>query len=416
MSKTNIVESEKNPIVTIKQNVQSVTPKPKSSSSITITPSTNTKTHLENIRDKVIANIKKHEQITKQQTSNSSSKTTSTTASISQSLSLIATNKIKKELINKKSILKKTKKDESDQSSSGSDTEKYSENSSDSNDGDKKRPKIDQKIKKMVPTMAEKKLVPIKNGTTPVKTTNGIPKSTGVKTEMTKATNDDNKGKQTPKITPNTMVKTPAEKKKLLKAISNRFLEENEKVNIYSKDPFFEDSIEIPYISAEIQSKLAFRAIELDDMELLKRLIDDRKSVSSLDCYKSIYNKLTPLHYAIKIDRKEAVYLLMNEYLNKTERIKMPKAMLSKFTTGNWNKNTFNAHNVRPLAQSRGNKEGNNAFLKDSESNSYKFIQDLVDFCFKQNHNPIVLATLLFIYFIYPLSLVMICLFRVEEV
>ena len=49
---------------------QIVTPKPQSSSSITITPSTNTKTHLENIRDKVIANIKKHEQITKQQTSN----------------------------------------------------------------------------------------------------------------------------------------------------------------------------------------------------------------------------------------------------------------------------------------------------------------------------------------------------------
>jgi hypothetical protein len=76
--------------------------------------------------------------------------------------------------------------------------------------------------------LAEKKLVPIKNGTTPVKTTNGIPKSTGVKTEMTKASNDDNKGKQTPKITPNTMVKTPAEKKKLLKAISNRLVIEGQ--------------------------------------------------------------------------------------------------------------------------------------------------------------------------------------------
>ncbi len=45
---------------------------------------------------------------------------------------------------------------------------------------------------------------------------------------MTKATNDDNKGKQTPKITPNTMVKTPAENKKLLKAICNRLVIEGQ--------------------------------------------------------------------------------------------------------------------------------------------------------------------------------------------
>ena len=302
---------------------------------------------------------------------------------MSQSLSLIATNKIKKDLINKKSMFKNPLKVESDESSASS-TEKYSsENSSEfeSNDGDyvKKKVKIDEKNKKLTSKIAADKTSVLHNKKTVQTTTNGTPKSTVAK-------NDVNKEKMAKKpANSNTMVKTAAEKKKLLKAISNRLLKENEKIKIYSKDPFFEDSVEIPYVSSEIQSKLAFRAIELDDMKLLQKLIDDRKSVSRLDCQKSIYNKITPLHFAIKVGRKEAVELLINEYLNETERVKMPKAMLSKFTTGHWNNNTFNAHYIRPLAQSRGSKEGNNAFLKDCEPNSYNFIQDLIDFCFQNN-------------------------------
>ena len=382
--------------------------KPKiSSSSITITPtpSVSNKTHLQNIREKVIANIKKHEQNTKQQPSSTSSKSPS--AVISQSLSSIATNKIKQELMNKKPILKKAKKAENNDKGSESGTDKYSESSSelvsdDSSDFVKKKPKqqADQsQTKKSNTTPTSNKLAT--NGTSN-KASNGTPKqipgaaTTKVKTNNgtpNKPAESSPKKFKTPTTTaPNSNSKTTtaktspaAEKKKLLKAISNRFLEENEKINVLAKDPFFEDSTEASYISAEVQSKLAFRAIYLDDMVLLKKLIEDKDKVSSLNCRKSVYNKLTPLHYAIKLGRREAVELLIDEYLSEKVRVQMPKAMLSKFTTGNWNKNTFNAHYVRPLAQSRGCKEGNNAFLKDVNVDNSDFVEDLIDFCFEND-------------------------------
>lgn len=47
-------------------------------------------------------------------------------------------------------------------------------------------------------------------------------------------------------------------------------------------DPFFEDTISVPFISSSVQSKLAIRAVILNDAQLLQNLIDDVDRVCSV--------------------------------------------------------------------------------------------------------------------------------------
>ena len=82
---------------------------------------------------------------------------------------------------------------------------------------------------------------------------------------------------------------------------SNRFLTENPILTEYEVEPFFEDkyraipiknreliqisllfSFPVPFISSSVQSKLAIRAVILNDPLLLKTLIDDVDRVYSV--------------------------------------------------------------------------------------------------------------------------------------
>jgi hypothetical protein len=64
-------------------------------------------------------------------------------------------------------------------------------------------------------------------------------------------------------------------KRKLMKVVSNRFLDINQKVNVFAKDPFFEEDNEsdIPFISPYVQSKLAFKALHLGSFLILVNFV-----------------------------------------------------------------------------------------------------------------------------------------------
>jgi ankyrin repeat protein len=170
-------------------------------------------------------------------------------------------------------------------------------------------------------------------------------------------------------------------KRRLVKVMSNRLLEENANVKVYVKDPFFEDmspEIKLPFISAYVQSKLAFKAIYLNDTKMLKHLIDDRERVASVHIGKAVYNKWIPAEYAVYMENQKALELLIDDFVSKlnqenkhgAKRTQMPDSMFERFTsTGNYNPRSLGGVPfVRKLTESRGVKEGNNAFTKDQET------------------------------------------------
>jgi hypothetical protein len=124
--------------------------------------------------------------------------------------------------------------------------------------------------------------------------------------------------------------------------MSNRLLQENQRVEVCAKDPFFEDAaltdLNMPYISPFVQSKLAFKAIYLDDIGMLKRLIESYDKVPSVHISKSVYNKWVPAEYALFLENKQALDILIDDFCDsssaKTKRIEMPEIMLDKFRNG----------------------------------------------------------------------------------
>ena len=107
-----------------------------------------------------------------------------------------------------------------------------------------------------------------------------------------------------------------AKKRKLMKVVSNRFLDINPKVTIFAKDPFFEEDNEssIPFISPYVQSKLAFKALHLGNIKLLMKLINDVDHVPSLHVSKSICNKWIPAEYALYLENKNALEILIDNF------------------------------------------------------------------------------------------------------
>lgn len=161
-------------------------------------------------------------------------------------------------------------------------------------------------------------------------------------------------------------------KRRLDKVISNRHLQVNTKVTLFNDDPFFEKVYEgspLPYISPSVQSKLAFRAIFLDDMRALKDLIDDVDKVPSVHIGRSLYVTYTPAQYALQLGNRKAMEMLLDDFLKgsaQKKRVQIPDTMLEKFSNGVFNPRSLGGTQfVRKLTESRGAKEGNQAFTKD---------------------------------------------------
>jgi ankyrin repeat protein/predicted DNA-binding WGR domain protein len=173
-------------------------------------------------------------------------------------------------------------------------------------------------------------------------------------------------------------------KRKLMKVVSNRFLDINPKVNVFAKDPFFEEDNEsdIPFISPYVQSKLAFKALHLGNIKLLMKLINDLDHVPSVHVSKSVCNKWIPAEYALYLENKDALEILIDNFVDestgKIKRIQMPENMFKRFSTGVYNPKSLGIRNIRPLTESRSVKEGNNALTKDYE---------MLDFCLQKRNN-----------------------------
>lgn len=127
---------------------------------------------------------------------------------------------------------------------------------------------------------------------------------------------------------------------------------------------------QVPFVSPSAHSKLAFRAIYLNDMRALKSLIDDVDRVLSVHIGRSVGVNEIPAQYALKLGNRRALEMLVDDYLNGSsrKRVEMPETMLNRFSTGVYNPRSLGGVPfVRRLTESRGAKEGNQAFVKDTD-------------------------------------------------
>lgn len=157
-------------------------------------------------------------------------------------------------------------------------------------------------------------------------------------------------------------------KRRLDKALSNRFLQENTRVEVFIKDPFFEQDVDVPFVSPLAHSKLAFRAVYLNDMRALKALIDDVDRVLSVHIGRSVSVNETPAQLAVQLGNRRALEMLIDDFLKPStrKRVQMPETMLHRFSTGVYNSRSLGGVPfMRRLTESRGAKEGNQAFTKD---------------------------------------------------
>ncbi|CAF3062725.1 unnamed protein product [Rotaria sp. Silwood2] len=153
-------------------------------------------------------------------------------------------------------------------------------------------------------------------------------------------------------------------KANLFKVQSNRFLKENQAVTDYQVDPFFELNVSVPFISSSVQSKLAIRAVLLNDADLLKSLIDDVDRVYSVHIKRDLPKSFSAIHYAVRNNNIELLEILIEDLLHpKSGRCSYPEVTLKKQTTGNASIRTLGFLTAEIMA-SRGAREGNNALLK----------------------------------------------------
>jgi hypothetical protein len=182
-------------------------------------------------------------------------------------------------------------------------------------------------------------------------------------------------------------------KRRLVKALSNRLLQENTKVTVLAKDPFFDEkpSSSFPFISPYVQSKLAITAMNLRDLNMLKALMDDTQHIASMHIGRSANNPLIAAQYAIKYELREALELLIDDYCSpKADRIQIAESMFEKFSTGVYNNRSLGIPFIRKLTESRGAKEGNAALGKDQNTmtfsgrvNRHSFFKCLFEFAFE---------------------------------
>ncbi|GIY18397.1 poly polymerase tankyrase [Caerostris darwini] len=146
-----------------------------------------------------------------------------------------------------------------------------------------------------------------------------------------------------------------------LKKIAER-LHPNPKVTLFEKDPTFETNIQIPYVSSSAHSKLLIRAVLLKDINMLQSLMKDTQKICSLSTYRSVDVQLTPLMYAVLKEDHRSIKALLN--VERRKYANPPQTLLEHQRSGRYNMAML-GHAVKPIAASRGGREGNNAFLKD---------------------------------------------------
>lgn len=94
-------------------------------------------------------------------------------------------------------------------------------------------------------------------------------------------------------------------------------------------------SLPVPFISSVVQGKLAIRAVLINDVELLKSLIDDVDRVCSVHVKRGLHNDLTAIHYAVKNDKIEILKILLEDLKTpKKDRCPFPTVAMTTQSTG----------------------------------------------------------------------------------
>ncbi|KAL0492103.1 ASB15 [Acrasis kona] len=114
-----------------------------------------------------------------------------------------------------------------------------------------------------------------------------------------------------------------------------------------------------------------FRAVNNKNAELLQKVIENVKNVSSVFQNRSVGDTRTALDFAIKNNDLACVKILLDEnYTPKPNRIPTPTPSLTQQGSGKVSQYTYN-HRVQAINSARGSREGDDAFLKDKRNNNY---------------------------------------------
>ncbi|KAL4238217.1 hypothetical protein ACF0H5_002929 [Mactra antiquata] len=176
---------------------------------------------------------------------------------------------------------------------------------------------------------------------------------------------------------------SPSKKEKTEKKKGpDRALKPNPKIKILEKEPFFETREKVDFVSKSNKGKLAIRAVLLNDKKLLQSLMDDKETVYKLDEMRSVDVNKNALHYALEKGDAESIKMLVKDFFLENDRIKngSPQSvLLQKSDTGLYNPMSLGGlRAVNQISQSRGSKQGNDAFVQDLDGSSYE-LDDYVE-------------------------------------
>ena len=128
-----------------------------------------------------------------------------------------------------------------------------------------------------------------------------------------------------------------AKKPKVDKSDPNWRLKPNLNINVSVKDPLFESDDEVPFVSSIAHSKLAIRAVLLNDMKMLKTVVNDVKQVHNPNVARSLGNPMTATDYALKMQSSSAVRILTETKSKEKKRVGVPVCSLRTRGTGTYN-------------------------------------------------------------------------------
>ncbi|XP_012940910.1 poly [ADP-ribose] polymerase tankyrase [Aplysia californica] len=160
-------------------------------------------------------------------------------------------------------------------------------------------------------------------------------------------------------------------RKKAVKKVNELELHPRPDIKVLDKDPLFETDANMPYVSKRANSRLVFRAIYLKDNKMLGKLLKDGNRMRDL-LYKSLDNDDSPMKAAVEVGDAAVFKTLLHEYSGDKYESRLKDNdyetnMLEKLDNGSYNQRSLGIRFIRKLQASRGNREGNNAFLATEE-------------------------------------------------
>ncbi|XP_022096541.1 serine/threonine-protein phosphatase 6 regulatory ankyrin repeat subunit B-like [Acanthaster planci] len=150
---------------------------------------------------------------------------------------------------------------------------------------------------------------------------------------------------------------------------------------------------EIPEVSTFVQCKRSIRAVLTNDMNLLKKLIEDR-DLPSVFHKRGVDVPRTALDYAVRTENHAALKLLLTEIDSGRERASLPEVVM-KYQSSGRVAFSSSGHQSRNIFLGRGNKEGNNAFTKDTQNANprHQYIDEVIECGVSLSTIDLILAT-----------------------